>query len=72
MIPQNIETFEKEKLYEEKMRLKMQKNEVARENTIIKTHLKAVEGDLKKKDDLIKRLTEEMKRNPGAQYGGNS
>ena len=49
-IPGNIGAFEKEKLYQEKINLKMQRNEVMKQNTALSTHLKAVEMDLKKKD----------------------
>ena len=63
-VPSNIATFEKERLYEEKINLKKQRNEVLRENQALKTQVKSVENDLKKKDDLIKRLADELKRFP--------
>ena len=60
-IPQNIQVFEKERLYQEKINLKMQRNEVMKQNTALSTHLKAVETDLKKKDQIILKLTQEMR-----------
>ena len=56
-IPQKIQVFEKERLYQEKINLKMQRNEVMKQNTALSTHLKAVETDLKKKDQIILKLT---------------
>ena len=53
--------FEKERLYQEKINLKMQRNEVMKQNTALSTHLKAVETDLKKKDQIILKLTQEMR-----------
>ena len=60
-IPQNIGEFEKERLYQEKINLKMQRNDVMKQNTALSTHLQAVETDLKKKDQIIQKLTQEMR-----------
>jgi len=60
-IPHNIGAFEKEKLYQEQINLKMQRNDTVKQNTALNTHLKAVEADLKKKDQIIAKLTQEMK-----------
>ena len=60
-IPSNIGTFEKERLYEEKIALKKQRNDTQTINTQLKTQIKSLEGDLKKKDIMIGKLTQELK-----------
>lgn len=59
----NIETFEKEKLYSETIQLKKQRNEVQQQCTMLKTHLKTAELDMRKKDQIIQQLTNEIKSN---------
>ena len=61
-VPYNVRTHEKERLYQDKMALKMEKSELARETIQLKSYIKSIELDLKKKDDLLKSLTEEFKR----------
>ena len=39
----------------------MQRNDVMKQNTALSTHLKAVETDLKKKDQIISKLYQEMR-----------
>lgn len=65
-IPANIGTFEKEKLYEEKIALKKQRNDLAAQNTQLKTFVRALEQDLKKKDGLIQNLSRELRHNAAA------
>ena len=60
-IPTNIQTFEKEKLYEEKIALKKQRNDTQTQNVQLKTQIKSLELDLKKKDAMISNLTQELK-----------
>ena len=60
-IPKNIGALEKEKLYQDQINFKIQRNDISQQNIALKTHLKAVETDLKKKDQIIAKLTQEMR-----------
>ena len=66
-IPSNIDTFEKEKLYQDRIALKKQRNDTQTQNTLLKTQIKNLEIDLRKKDDMIGNLTQELKHSQAPQ-----
>lgn len=61
-VPHSVELVEKEKLFKETVSLKRQRNDVMLENAQLKTHMRAMELDMRKKDTTIVQLTQEIKK----------
>jgi hypothetical protein len=59
-VPDSLKNTDKERLYEEKINLKKELNEMLRENQQLKTQLLSQQGLIKKKDEMVQQVMKQV------------